>query len=211
MKKFDKQAKAETTWQVTFDPVAVLAESPVIKGISPTTTVTRTGATELPNLYVLAMGVSAYPDPMKLNDAASDALLLTRTLQEKSRKVFDKIEMKVLTDKEVTKKGMQEGLDWLKSKMTPKDVGIVSFSGHIGRDEGTGKFYLIPIDVGRNVDKTCLSGDEFKRRLEDMPRGSSWVRLVACFAAPVARPTGTGRTRRSASGGRRWSWCGSAA
>ncbi len=51
--------------------------------------------------------------------------------------------MKVLTDKQASKKGILEGLDWLKSKMTSQDVGIVSFSGHGTRDL-FGNFYLCP-------------------------------------------------------------------
>jgi uncharacterized caspase-like protein len=121
---------------------------------------------------------------MKLNFAASDALLLTRTLQEKSRAVFGRIETKVLTDKQCTKQAMREGLDWLKSKMTDKDVGIVSFSGHGGRDDDTGKFYLIPVDVGRDLDKTCFSGEELKQRLEDMP-GRIVAILDACHSGAV--------------------------
>jgi WD40 repeat protein len=188
VKRFDKLVKAEASWDVPLGPgkhtVAVLAVSPVSKAMSQVATVTRAGVPELPNLYVLAMGVSDYPGPMKLNYAASDALLLTRTLQEKSRKVFKKIEMKILTDKDCTKKGMQEGLDWLKSKMTDRDVGIVSFSGHGGRDDDTGKFYLIPVDVGRNLDKTCFSGEELKERLEDMP-GRIIAILDACHSGAV--------------------------
>jgi uncharacterized caspase-like protein len=152
--------------------------------MSPVAVVTRGGAEALPNLYVLAVGVSAYPGNMKLNYAASDALLLTRTLQEKSRKVFTTIEMKVLTDKQATKQNIREGLDWLKSKMTAKDVGIVFFSGHGGRDEDTGKFYLIPVDVGPNIDRTCLSGEELKSRLEDMP-GRLVAILDACHSGAV--------------------------
>jgi WD40 repeat protein len=188
VKKFDKKVKAEATWNVTLGPgahtLAVLAESPVSKGMSPAVTVTRAGPAGRPNLYVLAVGVSAYPGSMKLNYAASDALLLTRTLQEQSRKVFGKIEMKVLTDKDGTKQNMREGLDWLKSKMSAKDVGIFFFSGHGGRDDGTGKFYLIPVDVGRDIDKTCFSGEELKSRLEDMP-GRLVAILDACHSGAV--------------------------
>lgn len=188
IKKFDKVAKATAAWQVTLEPgphtVSVLAESPVSKGMSATATVTRAGAVEKPNLYVLAMGVSAYPGNMKLNYAASDAILLSRTLNEKSRRVFGKIEMKVMTDAQVTKAGIGEGLDWLKSKMTAKDVGIVSFSGHGGKDDDTGKFYLIPVDVGRNLAKTCFSGEELKSRLEDMP-GRIVAVLDACHSGAV--------------------------
>ncbi|HVL12316.1 MAG TPA: caspase family protein [Gemmata sp.] len=188
VKRFDRQLKAEATWEVALDPgshtLAVLAESPVSKGMSQPVTVTRGGAESRPNLYVLAVGVSAYPGSLKLNYAASDATLLTRTLDQKSRSVFASVEMRVLTDRDGTKQGLREGLDWLKSKMTPKDVGVFFFSGHGGRDDDTGKFYLIPVDVGRDLDRTCLSGEELKGRLEDMP-GRLVAILDACHSGSV--------------------------
>jgi WD40 repeat protein len=188
VKRFDRLQKAEATWEVTLDPgshtLAVLAESPVSKGMSPVATVTRGGAEALPNLYVLAVGVSAYPGDLKLNFAASDAILITNTLKEKAKKVFKNIEVKLLTDKQATRRNIREGLDWLKAKMTPKDVGIVFFSGHGGRDEDTGKFYLIPVDIGPDLEGTCLSGEELKSRLEDMP-GRLVAILDACHSGAV--------------------------
>ncbi|MBP3956780.1 caspase family protein [Gemmata sp. G18] len=196
VKRFDKQPKAEASWEVTLGPgthtLVALAESPVSKGGSAPAVVTRAGAEPLPNLYVLAVGVSAYPGSMKLNYAASDAILLTDTLRVRSKAVFGTIEMKVLTDKQGTKTNIREGLDWLKAKMTAKDVGIVFFSGHGGRDEGTGKFYLIPVDVGPDMERTCLSGEELKSRLEDMP-GRLVAILDACHSGAVTeiRPAQT--------------------
>jgi WD40 repeat protein len=188
VKKFDKLAKAEATWNVTLaagsHTLAVLAESPVSKGMSQPAVVTRNGIEAPPNLYVLAVGVSAYPGNMKLNYAASDAILLTSTLQAKSKAVFGKIDVKLLTDKQGTKKNIREGLDWMKSNMTAKDVGIFFFSGHGGRDEDTDRFYLIPVDVGRDMERTCFAGDELKSRLEDMP-GRLVAILDACHSGAV--------------------------
>jgi len=39
------------------------------------------------------------------------------------------VEGRVLTDKDATCKGILEVLEWLKSRMTPKDVGILSRMG----------------------------------------------------------------------------------
>ncbi len=189
VKRFDKLQKAEAEWSVPLGPgahtLAVLAESAVSKGMSRPVVVRRPGEEAPPNLYVLAVGVSEYPGKMKLNYAASDATLLTNALRAKSHAVFAAIEMKILTDKQGTCQNIREGLDWLNAKMTPRDVGIFFFSGHGGRDERTGKFYLIPVDVGRNLDRTCLSGDELKGRLENMP-GRLVAILDACHSGAVA-------------------------
>jgi WD40 repeat protein len=189
VKRFDRLAKAEASWKLTVPPgahtFAVLAESPVSKGLSRWATVTRAGATEKPNLYVLAVGVSAYPGPLKLNYAASDAVLTSNALRAKGGALFANIETKLVTDADATKSNVLAGLDWLHSKMTPKDVGVVFFSGHGGRDDDTGKFFLVPVDIGPDLSATGVSGDDLKARLERMP-GRLVAILDACHSGAVA-------------------------
>jgi uncharacterized caspase-like protein len=197
VKKFDTpQATAEASWEVTLTPgphsFAVIADTPVSKGMSKVALLTRSGEIPKPNLYVLAVGVSAYAkDPLRYG--ASDARLLAKAFQTKSKSVFADIEVRVLTDADATKQGILEGLDWLKSKMTPKDVGVVSFSGHGMHDEFS-RFFLVPVDVNpKNPSGTCLSGDEFRRRLENMP-GRLVAILDACHSGAV---TGSSRPARA--------------
>ncbi|HEV3437927.1 MAG TPA: caspase family protein, partial [Gemmata sp.] len=190
IKRFDVPLEtAETSWDVPLTPgphtFAVIAETAVSKGMTKTVTITRKGEVPKPNLYVLAMGVSAYPGDMKLRYAASDATLLANAFKSQCKGVFANIEVNILTDKKASKKGIQEGLDWLASKMTAKDVGIVSFSGHGTRDP-EGKFYLVPVDINpRDPFHTCFAGDEFKSRLDNMP-GRLVAILDACHSGEVA-------------------------
>ncbi|MDY3551257.1 caspase family protein [Gemmata sp. JC717] len=196
VKRFENpQPTAEATWEVPLAPgphtVAVIADSPVSKGMSKVGQVLRDGEVPKPNLYVLTMGVAAYPGKLKLNYSATDAEMLAKAFQEKSRGTFDKIEVKVLTDKAASRQGIRDGLTWLKSKMTPQDVGIVSFSGHGSRDL-FGRFYLVPfIESVTTADESewALSGDEFKKRLEDMP-GRLVAILDACHSGSVAEKDG---------------------
>jgi predicted Zn finger-like uncharacterized protein len=184
-------APVTASWEVSVPPgthtFAVIANSPVSKGMSKVGVGNRAGEIPKPNLYVLAMGVSEYPKGVNpLNYCATDAELLAKTFQEKSKGVFNVIEVKVLTDRQATKQGILDGLDWLKSKMTPQDVGIVSFSGHGTRDM-FGQFYLCPSDMNpRDRDcATCLSGKLFKERLDAMP-GRLVAILDACHSGTVA-------------------------
>ncbi|AWM40034.1 WD domain, G-beta repeat [Gemmata obscuriglobus] len=196
VKRFENpQPTAEATWEVPLAPgphtVAVIADSPVSKGMSKVGQVLRDGEVPKPNLYVLTMGVAAYPGKLKLNYSATDAEMLAKAFQEKSRGTFDKIEVKVLTDKAASRQGIRDGLTWLKSKMTPQDVGIVSFSGHGSRDL-FGRFYLVPFiesDPTADESEWALSGDEFKKRLEDMP-GRLVAILDACHSGSVAEKDG---------------------
>lgn len=194
IKRFDTPGETgEAAWDVPLTPgphsFAVIAETPVSKGMTRTATVTRKGEVPKPNLYVLAMGISDYPLGNKLRYAASDATLLANALQLHCKGVFANIEIRVLTDKAATKKGMQEGLDWLSSKMTAKDVGIVSYSGHGTRDPETNRFYICTYDLSpKDMFNSCLSGAEFKSRLDNMP-GRLVAVIDACHSGDVAERT----------------------
>src|SRR5262249_4997609 len=151
--------------------LTAMAESPVSKGMSAPVEVTRTGAKddELPNLYVLAVGVSAYPGPLALNYAHRDAIVLEQTLRERAGGVFRKVETRLLTEDKATRRGVAEGLVWLKEVMTARDVAVVFFAGHGARDPA-GKFYFIPVDVKlKDLEGTAVPGDLLKQALGSMP------------------------------------------
>ena len=183
------QPKAEASWQVTLSPgphtLNVQAESAVSKGMSMSWPVSRIGKEQIPKLYVLAVGVSEYPGDMKLNYAASDAELIGKTFKEKSKSLFSAVDVRTLTDKNANRQSILEGLDWLRSKMTPNDVGVFFFSGHGMRDR-QGRFFLVPVDV--NLDDptgSCVSGEEFKTSLANMP-GRLLAILDACHSGAAA-------------------------
>ncbi len=192
LKKIDnpRAGEVEASWTVALTPgnhlVSVQAESVVSKGMSSPVEVVCAGSKpELPALYVLAVGVSAYPGKLRLAYAASDATLLSQTLQARTQGVFSKVEIRVLTDEKATRAGILEGLKWLGSVMTPLDVCILSFSGHGARDEA-GNFYLVPVDVSpQDVEHTCVSGELLKQTLANLP-GRVIAMLDACHSGTVA-------------------------
>jgi WD40 repeat protein len=183
--------RVQASWSVALTPgkhtLAVQAASAVSKGISAPVQITCAAGNqdELPNLYVLAVGVSAYPGEMRLHFAATDAESIARVLREKTRRVFDKVEVRLLTDAQATRKEIYKGLAWLDSMMTPKDVGVMFFSGHGARDP-RGTFYLIPVDVDPNDPaNTCVPGELVKDALGNMP-GRLIAILDACHSGAVA-------------------------
>jgi WD40 repeat protein len=175
--------------------LAVQAESAVSKGVSPIVPVTRFAKGEFvqPNLYVLAVGISAYPGDMALNYAHADAEALAAVLdQGGTRKVFGKVEIQLLTDKAATRQNVITGLGWLGQKMTPNDVGIFFFAGH-GTQDPRGQCHLVPVDFDpRNPGRTGIPGDALKAALENMP-GRIVAMLDACHSGAVA---GSGRRAR---------------
>jgi WD40 repeat protein len=180
------------SWTVTLGPgrhrLAVQADSAVSKGESEGVEVIYIEEAqpdvELPSLYVLAVGVAAYPGDLKLNYAARDAQAIERTFKEKSKPLFKKIETKLLTDKEATQRGIKQGLTWLRKQMTQRDVGIFFYSGHGGRDSD-GRFYLLPIDADpSDLLSTGVPDDDLKKALAGMP-GRVLALLDACHAGAV--------------------------
>jgi uncharacterized caspase-like protein len=186
------QGDVRELWTVTLAPgkhrLAVQAESAASKGFSDEVEVTykpdQPAAVELPALYVLAVGVSAYPGKLKLEYAARDARDLAQSWQTKSGKLFRKVEVKLLTDDKATRAEVLGGLLWLRKQMTQKDVGIVSFSGHGTRDTD-GSFYLAPVDIDpENVLASGVPGEQLKKTLAGLP-GRLLLLLDACHAGSV--------------------------
>jgi WD40 repeat protein/uncharacterized caspase-like protein len=198
----DKPAEASATWTVDLLPgkhlLGVQAESAVSKALAAPVEVVIAGADDkLPNLYMVAVGISDYPAPMKLRYAAKDARVLSQTFRNKGRDVFGHVEMKLLTDGEATRQGITEAVDWLGSVMTPRDVGVLFFSGHGLRDR-RGRFYLVPVDVDdEDPERTCVSGDVLKQALANMP-GRLIAILDACHSGAAAPSPGTTRPGKEA-------------
>jgi len=105
----------------------VQAESAVSKALSAAVEVVVAGADgKLPNLYLVAIGISAYVAPLTLHHAAKDARVLGQTFRDKGYGVFGGVEVKLLTDGEATPRGLAATVAWLGPVMTPRDVGILS-------------------------------------------------------------------------------------
>ena len=142
---------------------------------------TVTEAARLPDLYVLAIGVSEYAGPLRLNFADQDARILADTLQQVSGTLYRNVDLRLLTDKQATRRDILQGLTWMRREMTQQDVALVFFSGHGAKDD-SGNFYLVPID-GEPIDllSTAVSGSQFKDALAALP-GRVLVLLDACHA-----------------------------
>ena len=140
-------------------------------------------AARLPNLYVLAVGIDAYPDKYALKGAVNDARNLAKAFQESSARVFGAIEVKELIDKDATRDGIRAGLDWLRRKATPTDVSIFFFAGHGERAQD--EFFLLPQDMKEDdLAGTCLSRQEIKKHMQALP-GKVVVLLDACHSGAI--------------------------
>ena len=204
LKTFTPPRDGETrvTWKVQLTPgkhhLAVQADSAVSKAVSESVEVIVDATRgikrvdkdkppepkNLPSLYVLAVGVSAYPGNLKLDYAHKDARVLTDTLQSVSKSLFEKVEVKLLTDKEATRRNILQGLTWLRKQATQRDIVIVMFAGHGDKDQD-GKLYLLPFDVDPDdLLSTGVPGEQLKSVLQGLPC-RVLVFLDACHSGAV--------------------------
>ncbi len=185
-----KAGDARASWEVDLPAgkyvLTAQAQSAVSAGLSAQVEITVAGADDRkPDLYVVAVGISAYPAPLTLRYAAKDARVLSETFRDKGRGVFGKVEVKLLLDREATRRNIEEAVSWLGARMTPKDVGVLSFSGHGMRDK-RGRFYLVPVDVNDDDPAgTCVPGDGLKKALANIP-GRLLAILDACHSGAAA-------------------------
>jgi WD40 repeat protein len=203
LKKFDppRHREVRERWTVRLpageNTLTVQAETQLSKALSEPVVVTygargmvredrekEKGVAARPALYLLAVGISAYKDKLKLDYAAKDAQTLVKACQKHSKRVFRNVTVKLLTDREATRKAILQGLTWLRKQMTQHDVAVVFFAGHGGKD-ADGSFFLFPVDVDPDdLLATGVPGDQLKKSLAGMP-GRFVVMLDACHAGAV--------------------------
>jgi hypothetical protein len=113
---------------------------------------------------------SEHSDPaMKLTYAAKDARDFDKALKGQKGAYYVDVETRVLTDREVTRSSIIDGLAWLKTMATnPNDVSVVFLAGHGLTDEKQ-TYWFFPSDatgsddvhakgVSQDDDKTLRQG-----------------------------------------------------
>ena len=182
------------TWKAKLTPgrheVKVLAYTRVVFGVSDAKEVSYLGGNSpqipLPKLYVLAVGISDYPDKeiQDLDYAHLDAEAVAKSYKTHSKKLFSKIEVKVLTNKEATEDNILDELEWLRHSVTQKDYGVFFFGGHGKRDE-RGNVYFLPYDADPDrLTRTAIDGDILNKELTSTV-GNLTVILDACHSGAV--------------------------
>lgn len=170
--------------------VAVLAESATGVGDAVLLHVRRPapqGAFTLkPKLYVLAVGVGAYPSQnLRLLFPAKDAGDLAAALRAQAGKLYREVQVKVLADKDATKTAILDGLQWLQQQTTDKDVAVLFLAGHGVEDPSSGQYYYIPYDgeLGRMM--STLLPDVVVRQALSGLAGKVLLFLDTCHAGKV--------------------------
>lgn len=151
--------------------------------------VTWDGAPEVTRkLYALVIGVSNYADPaMTLKFAAKDAGDFAKALAAQNGRYYADVQTRVLTDREVTRASVIEGLQWLERMATnPNNVSVLFLAGH-GMTDAKQTYWFYTSDS--NDDTVLVNGvsqDELRKSLQGLQGKVLWF-LDTCHAGTAAK------------------------
>jgi WD40 repeat protein len=138
-----------------------------------------------PRLFVLAVGVSDYvSESLRLGFAAKDAGDLAGRMRDQKARLYRDVEVRSLTDRQVTRGNLVAGLKWLESKVTAKDVGILFLAGH-GISDGRGNYYYLASDSNtKNYRESGLSFIDIRNTLANL-KGRALLMVDTCHSGDV--------------------------
>lgn len=138
-----------------------------------------------PRLFVLAAGVSDYAnEKLRLGFAAKDAMDLTNRMSNQKAHLYSDVEVRSITDRQVTRGSLIAGLKWLESKVTVKDIGIVFLAGH-GISDARGSYYYLASDANeKNYRESGLSFIDIRNTLAKL-KGRALFMVDTCHSGDV--------------------------
>ena len=150
-----------------------------------------------PSLYALLVGVTHYAHKeLDLAYPAKDAQDLAAALQTQQGKLYKKVQVKVLTDKDATSTGIRYGLQWIQQQATSRDLVMVFIAGH-GVTDPRNRFWFLSYDADPNLLSTAISQDDITDALYDLP-GKKVLFLDACHSGAVLTQGARGLAKNDA-------------
>jgi uncharacterized caspase-like protein len=138
-----------------------------------------------PKLYVLAVGISAYRDPaLRLGLAAKDARDLAAALKAQEGGLYREVVVKTLVDEGATRDEILDGLDWLRTETTARDVAILFMAGH-GVNDQAGDYYFLPQNADtQKLMRSCIEYGAIKNTLASIA-GKAVFFIDTCHSGNV--------------------------
>jgi WD40 repeat protein len=145
----------------------------------------------LPTMYVLAIGVSEYQrKEYMLQLAAKDARDFSGALRAQAGRRYGEVVVRTLTDRDATRAGILQQLQWLATAGGPGDVSMLFLAGH-GINEPGGQYYFLPHDG--NAERLRSTGVPESAIRDTLGRiqGKAIFFVDTCFAGSVLGDTRT--------------------
>jgi len=143
-----------------------------------------------PKLYLLAIGISDYADPeLTLQYPHRDAQDFAAAWKRQEGAVYEKVEARVLVNKEATARAILDGMEWLVNNSTGKDVTILFVSAH-GFTDARRNYYMATYDVDPDALRgTAVRWNEVKSLIQDVP-GKFILFVDTCHSGGVTGAKG---------------------
>jgi WD40 repeat protein/uncharacterized caspase-like protein len=147
-------------------------------------------ATAKPRLFTLVAGVNDYADKrIKLAFAVSDAKDVARAFKDAAGSLYQSVDVKLLTDAEVTRDKLDAAFREIAGKAQPSDVFVLYLAGHGKTVDG--RYYFVPQDFtvdGELTEKTInksvlirgISQDQLQRWFASVPARKSVILFDTC-------------------------------
>ena len=135
-----------------------------------------------PNLYILTIGISEYEDPgVNLTFAHTDAEAFADRFLEMEGKIYNRVEVRKLLNREATLVNIRTGISWLERQATQRDVILIFVSSH-GALDHKGNLYILPTDFNAyNLFATALNIRDLTEGINAVPC-KKLVMLDACHS-----------------------------
>ena len=147
-------------------------------------------ATSVSTLWLLAIGVSRYQQlNLNLQFADADARAVAAAFQHQAGgPVFKTVRTMVLTNDEVTRERMLDGMGRFLGQAGPNDVVVIFVAGHAVLDRASGSYYFLPFPTtAQNLVSAGLRMSDFDEMVRIVRRRARGVvvMLDTCHAGAL--------------------------
>lgn len=162
---------------------AVAVNSQGIESSKKTVTIEMEGKRHT-SLYIFGIGINHYEnETLNLNYAKADAQGFINLVKEKSKPLFDKVEVIELFDEEATKENIFQRLNLISKIIKPEDVLYFYYAGHGSMIDGT--FYFVPTENVKlysedKLEKTGIKASELQDKLSEIAALKQLIIIDAC-------------------------------
>jgi len=149
-----------------------------------------------PRLFVLVAGVNDYADQrFKLSYAVSDAKEVARGFTEASGDLYQSVNVKVMTDAEVTRDKLDAAFTEIAGKSSAADVFVLYLAGHGKTVDG--RYYFVPQNftiagelsdaiIDAAVKSKAIAQDQWQKWFASVPARKSVILFDTCDSGTLA-------------------------
>lgn len=165
--------------------ISIVAQNNFGASVPAVVNLTRNEYIFKPTLYILAIGISNYSNPdIRLQFPAKDAIDFSQSMLRQKGLLYEKVELRLLTDNKANAENIRDGLYWLQTETTSRDIAMLYMAGH-GVNNNVGDFYFMPVNANiERINASCVGYAEIKGAIAAIA-GKVIVFMDACHSGNI--------------------------